>query len=106
MRGVIAFVWSNGRGMHLGVLFQLVEHRRPLQIFAGGSMCWINRLTPCGGIFLVDQLSDGNFGKVGISHKFGAVEKSAPESFYSEMDGLGRPVFQFCEIVAFENIQR
>jgi hypothetical protein len=50
-----------------GILFKLAEDCGPLQIFARAGTRRINRFPPSRAILLIDELSDGNFGKIRIA---------------------------------------
>src|SRR5215469_1164794 len=88
------------------VLLQLSEDLGALQSLAGCGLRGIDRVAPRGSVFLVNQLSNGDFGEVRITQKLGAIEKSSPKSFDRVMNGSRRPVLHFSEIVAFEDVQR
>ena len=78
---------------------------RALEIFAGAGVGGIDGGTPGLGVFLVDELGDGNFGEVGIAHEVGAIEIGAAEGFGGEVNGLGGAVAEFGEVEAFENVE-
>ena len=68
-------------------------------------MACIDGVAPCGGILLINKLSDRNFGEVGITHEVGAIVKRAPESLGLEMNVLAGAVAVFREVEAFQNVQ-
>ena len=76
-----------------------------MQILADAGMCGIDGLTPSGGVALVNQLCNRNFGEVGIAEELGAVVERAAESFGGEMDCLGGTVPGLGQVVAFENVE-
>src|SRR5580698_2819011 len=79
--------------------------RRPLQILADARMTCIDGVAPSSGIFLINELSDRNFGEIGITHEVGTIVKCAPESFGLEMNVLSGTVAVFREVEAFQNVQ-
>ena len=68
-------------------------------------MVRVDGVAPGGGVFLVDELRDGNFGEVGIAHEVGAIIEGAAKGFGFEVNGLGGAVAGFREVEAFEDIE-
>ena len=105
VRRMIRLGHCAGRRMRGGVLFELGEDSGPQQILADAGVRRIDRFPPGRAISFVDQLRDGDFGKIGIAHKLGPIEERAPEGFQGQMHRLRRPAPHLRQIVAFENIQ-
>src|SRR5215468_3697056 len=92
--------------MSLCILLELGKDRRSLQFFTWAGAFRIDRFPPPRRIFFVDELGDGNFGKVRIAEKLRPVEERASVSLDGEMNRVSRPALHFREIVAFQNIER
>ena len=91
-------------GAGLGYALQFSEGRT-FQVLAHAGVVGIDGVAPGGGVLLVDELRDGNFGEVGIAHEVGAIVEGAAERFGFEVDGVGGAVAQFREIEAFQDIE-
>src|SRR5260370_22069607 len=103
MGGVFRF--ANGGEARLSNALELIEDRRAFQILAHTGVIGVDGVAPCGGIFFVDELRDGNFGVVGIAHEVGAIVEGATEGLGFEGDGLGGAVAELHEVEAFKNIE-
>src|SRR5208282_1041541 len=98
-------VWfANGCGSQLGVALQFAE-RRAFQVFAGAGVVEVDGVAPGGSVFLIDELGHRNFRVVGIAEEIGTIVKGAAKGFGFEVNGGGRAVAEFREVVAFEDVE-
>src|SRR5579859_3573346 len=92
---------------HAAHAVELVEFAgRSLQFAAVAGAPWVDGLAPCLGVFLVNELRDGDLCEVGVAKEIGAVEHSATEGLRGQMNGGGGTVASAVKVEAFQDVQR
>ena len=99
------FRFANGGGARLGYALQFTEDDGRFRSLL--TLAWLGSMESrhAAAYFLSMSCATGNFGEVGIAHKFGAIVEGAAEGFGFEVDGVGGAVAEFREVEAFEDIE-